>query len=96
MKTSIADLYENVITGNRSEVEAKVKQALSEGIEPQEILSEGLISAMTDVGRRFELGDFFVPEMLIAAAGHASRLAILSPTWSSRGSKQQAGSSLEL
>jgi 5-methyltetrahydrofolate--homocysteine methyltransferase len=37
------------------------------GIKPDQILNEGLIAAMTEVGARFERGEFYVPEILFAA-----------------------------
>jgi len=44
-----------------------VSKALEDKIPAGEILMEGLIAAMEEVGRRFEAGDYFVPEMLISA-----------------------------
>ena len=41
------------------------------------ILQEGMIAAMKEVGRLFEEGDYFVPEMLIAARAMQSGLAVL-------------------
>ena len=43
------------------------------------ILQEGMIAAMKEVGRRFEEGDYFVPEMLIAARAMQSGLVVLKP-----------------
>ena len=44
-----------------------------------EILQEGLIAAMGEVGRLFESGEFFVPEMLVAARAMQAALEILRP-----------------
>jgi 5-methyltetrahydrofolate--homocysteine methyltransferase len=46
---------------------------------PEQILKIGLISAMEEVGRRFESGEFFVPEMLVSARAMKSALALLRP-----------------
>jgi 5-methyltetrahydrofolate--homocysteine methyltransferase len=75
----IKDIYQNVIDGQASEVEAGVKAALAAGIGAEEILNKGLIAAMNEVGQRFEAGDFFVPEMLIAARAMQSGLKYLKP-----------------
>ncbi len=56
-----------------------VEQALEAGLDPNVILQEGMIAAMKEVGRRFEEGDYFVPEMLIAARAMQSGLAMLKP-----------------
>ena len=49
------------------------------GISATVILNEGMIAAMTEVGRLFEEGDYFVPEMLIAARAMQTGLAVLRP-----------------
>ena len=72
-------IYENVIEGQASEVESGVKAALAAGVDAGAILNEALIAAMDEVGRRFEDGDFFVPEMLISARAMQAGLALLKP-----------------
>jgi 5-methyltetrahydrofolate--homocysteine methyltransferase len=72
-------IYENVIEGQAAEVESGVKAALAAGINAGTILNEALIAAMDEVGRRFEDGDFFVPEMLISARAMQAGLALLKP-----------------
>ena len=72
-------LYEHVIEGEAAQVEAAVQAALDAGINASTILNEGLISAMDEVGRRFEEGEYFVPEMLIAARAMQAGLRLLKP-----------------
>jgi 5-methyltetrahydrofolate--homocysteine methyltransferase len=72
-------IYQNVIDGQAPAVEAGVRDALAEGVSADKILKNALIAAMDEVGRRFEEGDFFVPEMLIAARAMQAGLAILKP-----------------
>jgi 5-methyltetrahydrofolate--homocysteine methyltransferase len=73
------ELYNLVIEGRAGDVPGKVQQALDEGVPPGQILNEGLIAAMREVGRRFEEGEAFVPEMLIAARAMSAALSILRP-----------------
>jgi 5-methyltetrahydrofolate--homocysteine methyltransferase len=72
-------IFENVIAGQTEAVESDVKAALAAGVEAGTILNEALIAAMDEVGRRFEDGDFFVPEMLISARAMQAGLALLKP-----------------
>ncbi|HSQ26859.1 MAG TPA: corrinoid protein [Anaerolineales bacterium] len=72
-------IYESVIEGQADEVESGVKAALKAGVDAGVILKEALIAAMDEVGARFEEGDFFVPEMLIAARAMQAGLALLKP-----------------
>ena len=73
------DLRQSVIDGDMNRTQELVTQAIAENLPAEQILKEGLISAMAEVGRMFECGDFFVPEMLIAARAMKSGLTLLRP-----------------
>jgi len=75
----LKEIYQNVVDGQAADVEAGVKAALAAGIPADEILSKALIAAMDEVGQRFEEGDLFVPEMLIAARAMQAGLRVLKP-----------------
>lgn len=79
MNGILKEVFEAVIAGKKDDAEDKVKRALDENVDPAEILKNGLIAAMTEVGDRFERGDFYVPEMLVAAKAMQSGLALLKP-----------------
>jgi len=72
-------IFQNVTEGKAADVEAGVQAALDSGVSSEEILNKALIAAMDDVGQRFEAGDFFVPEMLIAARAMQAGLNLLKP-----------------
>jgi 5-methyltetrahydrofolate--homocysteine methyltransferase len=76
---TLANLRQRVIDGDMHSAQELVKKALEEKLPPDQILKSGLISAMEEVGRRFENGDFFVPEMLVSARAMKSGLALLRP-----------------
>ena len=90
MDPLIQSIQENVINGQKAPVENLVRQALEAKLPPDEILNTGLIAAMKEVGARFEAGDFYVPEMLIAARAMQAGLAILKPHLA-QGGIQSAG-----
>jgi 5-methyltetrahydrofolate--homocysteine methyltransferase len=79
MESELQSLHDSVIAGKLAEVETGVQHALTAGIPTERILAEGLIAAMTEVGRRFECGEYYVPEMLIAARAMQAGLAVLRP-----------------
>ena len=83
----IKEIYQNVIEGNALAVQAGVNAALAQGLAADVILNQALIAAMEEVGKRFEEGEFFVPEMLIAARAMQSGLAILKPHLAASGVK---------
>jgi len=73
------DLRKSVIDGDLNATQNHVHKALEENIPPERILKDGLIAAMTEVGRMFEDGEFFIPEMLISARAMKGGLGILRP-----------------
>ncbi len=75
----MSTIYEAVVRGDMAAAESGVQEAVGEGTAPEKVLNEGLIKAMAEVGARFEAGDFFVPEMLIAARAMKAGIAILRP-----------------
>jgi 5-methyltetrahydrofolate--homocysteine methyltransferase len=72
-------IYEGIVEGQISAVPESVKQALADGYEAESILKETLIPAMTEVGRLYEAGEYFVPEMLMAAKAMKAGMEILKP-----------------
>ncbi len=62
-----AGLFDHTLNGHAPEVKTLTEEALALGMDPMDILFKALIPSLEEVGRRFEKGDFFVPEMLIAA-----------------------------
>ncbi len=77
--TVLDDLRQSVIEGNRNQAQELLQKAIAENVPAEQILQQGLISAMAEVGRMFECGEFFVPEMLIAARAMQRGLSILRP-----------------
>lgn len=68
-----------LIKGKKNDVEAKVKEAIDEGVKPETILTEGLIAGMSVVGERFRRNLVYVPEVLISARAMKSGMSLLAP-----------------
>lgn len=79
MDSTLKPVYEGILIGDMQAVVDHVQAALESGVEAGAILHEALIPAMDEVGRLFEEGEYFVPEMLIAARAMKAGLAILRP-----------------
>ena len=75
----LTKIKDGVIGGDVDEVAEMVKKAVEEGQEVKRILKEGLIAGMAIVGGKYERGDFFLPEMVIAATAMKQGLKVLSP-----------------
>ena len=68
-----------VIDRKIKEIEALVKEALDQGLEPDVIINDGLIPAMDFIGALFAEGKIFVPEMLVSAKTMSTGLSVLKP-----------------
>jgi 5-methyltetrahydrofolate--homocysteine methyltransferase len=79
MHELLKTVYDDVINGDRTAVEAGVRAAMEAGQPVASILNDALIGAMKEVGERFERQDFYVPEMLVAARAMQAGLTILKP-----------------
>ena len=60
-------------------IESLVQEALDAGEDPNAILNEGMIAAMSIIGAKFQTNDIFVPEMLISAKTMKKGVEILRP-----------------
>ena len=79
MDQQLEPIYDAVLEGNMPETTECVQAALDDGVGAAEVLHKALIPAMSEVGRLFEEGEYFVPEMLIAARAMQAGLKILKP-----------------
>ncbi len=79
-KDEILDgLYDHTIDGEAEPVVALTTEALELGMDPKDILFDALIPALEEVGRLFEEGTYFVPEMMVAAKAMQGAMHILQP-----------------
>jgi 5-methyltetrahydrofolate--homocysteine methyltransferase len=76
---SLEAIYEAVLKGDAGTTEAEVKATLEAGTPPEDVLYKACIPAMEEVGRLFEEGEKFVPEMLISARAMQTAMGLLKP-----------------
>jgi 5-methyltetrahydrofolate--homocysteine methyltransferase len=76
---TLDELREAVVDGQAKVAVAKVTEALAAGTDAGTVLREGLIAGMAQVGKLYEDGEVFVPEMLVAARAMSAALAVLKP-----------------
>jgi len=80
MEVWINDIFEAILKGDNVNTPELVKAALASGMDSSTILNQGMVPAMAEVGRLFEEGEYFVPEMLISARAMQSGMTILRPS----------------
>ncbi|MEI6373837.1 MAG: corrinoid protein [Actinomycetes bacterium] len=80
-------LYDETMIGNAPAVLELTNQGLADGLTPSQLLFDALIPSLEEVGARFERGDWFVPEMLIAGRAMAGALEVLRPLLAATGAE---------
>ena len=75
----LTEISENLQKGKARAVKELVMQAVEEGISPEVILSEGLLSGMSVIGEKFKTNEVYVPEVLVAARAMNTGAQVLKP-----------------
>lgn len=83
----LAQLYQAVLSGDFKNARAITEKALAGGADPLNLVNDCMVPAMAEVGRRFEAGEYFVPELLISARAMKSALELIRPLLVARGAE---------
>jgi corrinoid protein of di/trimethylamine methyltransferase len=68
-----------VIDGTEDEAKALAQAVVANKIDPLEAIEQGLSKGMEIIGGRFECGEAYLPELLMAAASFNAAMAVLKP-----------------
>ena len=83
----LSSLREAILTGDADAAGSAAQAAVAAGVSPVAVIADGISPAMAEVGRLFEEGEYFVPELLIAARATKEVFAILRPLLVETGAK---------
>jgi 5-methyltetrahydrofolate--homocysteine methyltransferase len=87
----MSEIYERLSTaileGNAEKTPKLVNRGLKKGHSPKELLDNGLIVGMDEVGARFKRADMFVPEVLMSADAMSSAMKVLRPLLAESGAE---------
>jgi len=72
-------LINSLVDCDPDAAESLTRQALEAGLEPMAIIEQGLTKGMQIVGERFQCGDAFLPDLIIAAEGMQRAMQLLEP-----------------
>lgn len=75
----MSDLYNAIFKGDLNKAKVLVQEAVDRGDSPQSIIDENMIPAMEGIGREFEAGKVFVPNLLLSARAMKGALELLKP-----------------
>jgi corrinoid protein of di/trimethylamine methyltransferase len=77
-------ITEGIVGGEPESVVALTRKALESGLQPLEIINQGLVVGMNIAGEKFAQGEFFLPHLLIAAKGMQAAMELLEPELGAR------------
>jgi len=78
-------LSEAILNGDAKAAVSLTKQAIDAGVSPMELVTNHMIPAMDEVGRRFECEEYFVPELLLAGRAMKGALELIRPLLAASG-----------
>ena len=87
----LGELMEAVLNGRPIDAKAVTEDALADGFDPQVLFSQALIPAMTEVGRRMETGEYFIPQVLLSAKAMDAAVQLVKPLIVASGQMERAG-----
>jgi 5-methyltetrahydrofolate--homocysteine methyltransferase len=79
MDAILEEIFAAIVDGNQRQAVTSIGEALEAGLPAETILNQGMVAAMARVGRLFEEGEYYVPEMLISARAMQAGMALLRP-----------------
>jgi corrinoid protein of di/trimethylamine methyltransferase len=81
----LKEIAQSLVKGDREATASLTRDALAAGIAPLTVIDEGLVPGMREVGERFDCGEYFLPNLMIAAQGMKQAMALIEPELRSRG-----------
>ena len=77
MTAALENIKDKCIRGKRAELVEAIKDALAAGVDAKDIIIQSLIPAMAVVGEKYSSGEFFLPQMMIAARAMSEAMEVL-------------------
>ena len=83
-KPILERIHQSIIAGDSDSIQEAVTQALDSGEAPLPLINNVLNPALKEVGDRFDQGDFYLPELILAAEAMQAAVEILQPQLEAR------------
>ncbi len=85
-----AEITATLVAGDPAGTVAATRRALESGCEPLAIIDRGLVPGMKIVGQKFACGEYFLPNLIVAAAGMKQSMQLLTPVLHERNQSLRA------
>lgn len=80
-------LYDAILNGNHKAAREMTEEALGQGKDPQFLVNDVMIPAMNAVGHKYEINEYYVPELLLSARAMKASLELIRPLLAARGAE---------
>jgi corrinoid protein of di/trimethylamine methyltransferase len=80
-------LHDAILNGDAKSAVAVTREAIEAGADPMDLVTNYMVPAMDEVGRRFECEEYFVPELLISARAMKGSLELIRPLLAAQGAQ---------
>ncbi len=80
-------LYDAILSGDKNTAVTVTQEALRESTDPLSLITQYMVPAMDEVGRRFEQEEYFVPELLLSGRAMKAALELIQPLLAARGTE---------
>ena len=89
MKEHLEDCARSVLDGDQDRAEELARLTLKDSLPVLEVIEEGFVSGIREVGRLWEEGVLFLPELVMGAEAMKKAMEILRPALEASNEKQQ-------
>jgi len=79
LKELLQNLAASILSGNRNSALEWAERGLQSGVNPLDLISNGLTVGLNEVGDKFECGEYYLPDMMLAAEAMNAVLEMLAP-----------------
>ena len=85
---ALAAVRETLLNFDRAEIKRVVQAAVDAGLAPFDIIIDGMAQAMSEVGKLYESGEYYLPQLIMAGASMQDGMVVLAPLLKAGGGTQ--------
>lgn len=86
----VKGLYDAILKGDANKARSATEAAIAAGTAPVDLISESMVPAMDEAGRRFEAKENFMPELLLSSRAMRIAMKTLRPLLTAAEQKMSA------
>lgn len=96
MEADFAAMRQSIVDGASETALALAKEALEQGVRPLDVIDNGFVPGMTEVGQQFARHQMFLPDMLAAAEAMKAAMSVLEPELKRQGEERPSAGTVIL